>query len=94
MKPVLELYRDIRRLHRKLAPEMKYLGNRYVISEFKLHRNASPDQVKQFIEAWKTYKEDLERQSFQSNPKSLVDSLSPEQLGQLLELKKSVKEIK
>lgn len=38
--PPLQLYRRILRVHRKLEPEMRVLGDSYVKNEFRAHRNA------------------------------------------------------
>jgi hypothetical protein len=43
---VLSLYRSILRIHKqKLTKEQLYLGNKYVQSEFKLHKTANNKQV-------------------------------------------------
>jgi hypothetical protein len=43
---VLSLYRSILRIHKqKLTQEQLYLGNKYVQSEFKLHKTANNKQV-------------------------------------------------
>lgn len=38
--PPLQLYRRILRVHRKLDPEMRVLGDSYVKEEFRAHRTA------------------------------------------------------
>lgn len=38
--PPLQLYRRILRVHRKLDPEMRVLGDSYVKKEFRAHRTA------------------------------------------------------
>lgn len=38
--PPLQLYRRLLRVHRKLDPEMRVLGDSYVKKEFRAHRNA------------------------------------------------------
>lgn len=38
--PPLQLYRRILRIHRKLDPEMRVLGDSYVKKEFRAHRTA------------------------------------------------------
>jgi hypothetical protein len=100
MKEILCLYRDIRRLHRLLPPEFKYIGDQYLRSEFRLHRKANAEFVKEFSISWQKYKTDLQsqlvnKQKFGSQlDTESLDKLTPAQLGQLLELKKSVKKIK
>lgn len=37
--PPLQLYRRILRVHRKLEPEMRVLGDSYVKNEFRAHRS-------------------------------------------------------
>ncbi|CAG8892548.1 unnamed protein product [Penicillium egyptiacum] len=37
--PPLQLYRRILRVHRKLDPEMRVLGDSYVKNEFRAHRS-------------------------------------------------------
>lgn len=37
--PPLQLYRRILRVHRKLEPEMRVLGDAYVKNEFRAHRS-------------------------------------------------------
>ena len=37
--PPLQLYRRILRVHRKLDPEMRVLGDSYVKAEFRAHRS-------------------------------------------------------
>jgi Complex 1 protein (LYR family). len=37
--PPIPLFRRILRVHRKLSPEMRILGDAYVKSEFRAHRN-------------------------------------------------------
>lgn len=38
--PPLQLYRRILRVHRKLDPEMRVLGDSYVRNEFRAHKTA------------------------------------------------------
>jgi len=53
----LLIYRSILRLHaRHLPDDMRAIGDAYVRSEFKLHKNVTNDQQKsQFIQGWKSY---------------------------------------
>lgn len=101
MKEILLIYRDIRRLHKLLPPELKYLGNQYVISEFRLHRKIEPEYLSGFKEAWIHYKDTLKSQLANKVEKlgetmneNRLDDLSKLQLGQLLELKTGAKEVK
>jgi hypothetical protein len=48
--PPLQLYRRILRVHRKLDPEMRVLGDSYVKNEFRAHRSAeNPFHIVCFI---------------------------------------------
>jgi Complex1_LYR-like len=50
------LYRSILRAHKKFLPtDMKQLGDVYVKSEFRLHKNAKLDQSQQFFIEWENY---------------------------------------
>ena len=52
------LYRSILRAHLKYLPypEMQQLGNKYVQTEFKLHKNTNnPQQIQQFYNEWNQY---------------------------------------
>lgn len=100
MKEILQLYKEIRRLHRRLPADMKYIGNRYLNQEFRLHVNAKKSHLEQFQNEWNTYRVELKKQldsedliGKKLDVKSL-DELSPDQLGQLLELRTSSKNIK
>lgn len=81
-----------------MPAELKYLGNEYIINEFKLHRKAEPDYLKGFTKAWSGYKADLEAQlkeaRFGVKLDTRLDDLSPQQLGQLMALRESSKDVK
>eukprot|EP00903_Cladosiphon_okamuranus_P014821 g13726.t1 len=87
---VLRLYKDILRQHRfALPPKHRELGDRYVRSEFKAHKEATGDQVAQFMHAWRSYLEQLRNESGQvGRPLSEDDvaHLNDEQREQLLRL--------
>jgi len=53
VEQVRRLYKLILRLHRGLPTEMKSLGDDYVRSEFKRHKDAQPQFVPIFINEWK-----------------------------------------
>jgi Ran GTPase-activating protein (RanGAP) involved in mRNA processing and transport len=78
---------------------MRYLGDNYVKDEFKLHKNAAKEFVPAFTKAWTDYRDSLEAQFNSKNFRgqvindSKLDDFSKEQMGQLLELKKSAKEL-
>eukprot|EP00538_Stauroneis_constricta_P013978 CAMPEP_0119563022 /NCGR_PEP_ID=MMETSP1352-20130426/22243_1 /TAXON_ID=265584 /ORGANISM="Stauroneis constricta, Strain CCMP1120" /LENGTH=131 /DNA_ID=CAMNT_0007611545 /DNA_START=25 /DNA_END=420 /DNA_ORIENTATION=- len=53
----LQLYRTIRKSHRKfLPPKLRKLGDVYVRSEFKQHKSVTEEkQLTQFMAAWQEY---------------------------------------
>ncbi|KAI5291479.1 acetate non-utilizing protein 9 [Ascosphaera aggregata] len=60
--PPLQLYRRILRTHRKmLPPEMRLLGDEYVKSEFRLHKDVeNPVHIVGFLTEWQVYAQKLE----------------------------------
>ena len=95
-----KLYVDIRRLHRKLPPALKYIGNGYIRSEFRLHKTAKDQHLQSFLQAWSQYGSDLKQQlddtKIESIGKkidhSILESFNPSQLGQLLALRETSKD--
>mmetsp|Transcript_15678 Transcript_15678/g.26135 ORF Transcript_15678/g.26135 Transcript_15678/m.26135 type:complete len:108 (-) Transcript_15678:157-480(-) len=60
----LSLYRSILREHkRRLPAKMKALGDTYVKQEFRLHKEANPEQLNRFIHGWDNYLKTLQSQS-------------------------------
>ena len=54
------LYRSLLRAHTKHLPdEMRQLGDAYIKAEFRLHRNAKPEQADQFFTEWDNYLDQL-----------------------------------
>ena len=53
----VQLLRSIFRIHRnKLKPQMRELGDKYVLNEFKLHSKVTQENIiKQFYESWEHY---------------------------------------
>lgn len=52
----LGLYRSLLKAHRNYLPrEMRQLGDSYVKSEFKLHKNAKPEHLEGFFQEWEKY---------------------------------------
>ncbi|CAB1105027.1 unnamed protein product [Ectocarpus sp. CCAP 1310/34] len=88
---VKRLYKDILRQHRfALPPKHRELGDRYVRSEFKAHKEATGDQVVQFMHAWRSYLEQIRNQRGQvgrSLSAADVSHLNDEQREQLFRLK-------
>ena len=93
------LLRAILRLHRRLPPAMRAVGNAYVTDEFKRHRKAAPEFVGPFLRQWTEYLDTLRAQTDAWTPgpgrprlgrhlrEEELNSLSDEQLGQLHELR-------
>ena len=52
VQKVRSLYKLILRLHRGLPTQMKSLGDDYVRSEFKRHKDAEPQFVPVFMHEW------------------------------------------
>ncbi|KAL3817801.1 hypothetical protein ACHAXA_005834 [Cyclostephanos tholiformis] len=59
----LSLYKSILRAHDRYLPSqsMKQLGDAYVKSEFRLHKNAKSEQASMFLVEWEKYLEHIER---------------------------------
>lgn len=91
VQSVLRLYKEILRQHRyALPPKHRELGDRYVRSEFRSHKNATAEQVDKFMEGWKSYLEQLRHQGGQvGRPLSQDEaaSLNNDQRDQLFRLK-------
>ncbi|KAJ5634441.1 Succinate dehydrogenase assembly factor 3 [Penicillium herquei] len=91
--PPLQLYRRILRVHRKLDPEMRVLGDSYVKKEFRAHRTAeNPLHIIGFLTEWQLYAQKMEgdRWAGEKLDKSKLDKLSDQQIGQLFELKQAI----
>uniref|UniRef100_A0A0N5AX34 Succinate dehydrogenase assembly factor 3 n=1 Tax=Syphacia muris TaxID=451379 RepID=A0A0N5AX34_9BILA len=100
----LILYKRILRLHYGLPSEVRYVGDQYVKSEFRRHKNASPEHSLLFLKEWTDYCTTLSKQLSHEgiakgaigahlNP-SLLASFKDEQLYQLLELKQEAEKPK
>ena len=77
MHVALKLYRAILREHRKkLPPQMRALGDKYVAEEFRLHRNAKDEFLPQFYHAWQSYLMNLHGPIETSTPPGITNSLS------------------
>ena len=93
---VLNLYKTILRLHQYLPKDLKSVGDKYVKSEFRLHKQADQQFVKSFMAQWDDYRKSLEHQ-VKNSPENVfigsnltkenLDKLSEDQLLQLYELK-------
>ncbi|GAQ42334.1 acetate non-utilizing protein 9 [Aspergillus tubingensis] len=92
--PPLQLYRRILRVHRKkLDPEMRILGDGYVKSEFRAHRNVdNPLHIIGFLTEWQLYAQKLEGDAWigEKLDKGKLDKMSDQQIGQLYELMQAI----
>lgn len=48
----LAVYRRVLRVHRKMPPQLRLLGDQYAKDEFRRHKTAAPEHVKPFMVAW------------------------------------------
>ncbi|KAF2155367.1 ACN9-domain-containing protein [Myriangium duriaei CBS 260.36] len=94
--PPIPLYRRILRCHRKKLPiEMRLLGDQYVKSEFRAHKQIdNPAHIIGFLTEWQTYAQQIEGDTWQGElmDKTKIDKMSDQQLGQMYELMKSIRE--
>lgn len=91
----LVLYRLILRTHRSLPLELRTIGDPYVKSEFKLHKDTeNPIHIVGFLSEWQKYVQDLKGSGWRGVKidKEKIDKMSEAQLGQLYELMKATKE--
>mmetsp|Transcript_11912 Transcript_11912/g.18048 ORF Transcript_11912/g.18048 Transcript_11912/m.18048 type:complete len:120 (-) Transcript_11912:91-450(-) len=72
MSHVLNLYRSILRLHTKHLPkDMRALGDAYVQSEFRLHKDVTNEEhLNRFFSGWKDYIEHIEQTARARNSKA------------------------
>ncbi|XP_078487785.1 succinate dehydrogenase assembly factor 3, mitochondrial-like [Ciona intestinalis] len=92
------LYKRILRLHEGFPLDLKVIGDQYVKSEFKLHKDSPPEFIPEFLQQWNEYADSLNSQikhsgtHTQSLGKNLdtktLDNLSDDQAVQLFELMK------
>ncbi|KLJ05569.1 acetate non-utilizing protein 9, mitochondrial [Blastomyces silverae] len=93
--PPLQLYRRLLRVHRKKLPkDMRLLGDEYVKSEFRAHRNVdNPIHIVGFLTEWQLYAQQLEGDTWRGEKldKAKIDKMSDQQIGQLYELMNALK---
>ncbi|KAA8906272.1 hypothetical protein FN846DRAFT_719964 [Sphaerosporella brunnea] len=93
--PPLQLYRRLLRTHRKKLPaEMRVLGDEYVKSEFRLHKDIdNPAHIVGFLTEWQLYAQALEGDTWKGQrlEKEKIEKMSDEQVGQLYELMRNIK---
>ncbi|GAM83192.1 hypothetical protein ANO11243_011780 [Dothideomycetidae sp. 11243] len=94
--PPIPLYRRILRAHRtKLPFEMRVLGDQYVKSEFRAHQKIdNPAHIIGFLSEWQTYAQQIEGDTWRGEvmDRTKIDKMSDQQLGQMYELMKSIRE--
>ncbi|KAF8886063.1 hypothetical protein CPB84DRAFT_1787895 [Gymnopilus junonius] len=97
--PPIPLYRRLLRSHRNLPREMRSLGDDYVKSEFRRHKEVTnPVYVMGFLSQWKKYLDQMPRDpdvpfSGKRLDSTVFEKMSNEQLGQLYELMHTAKDI-
>ena len=101
-RPALRLYRQILRLHRQMLPALRALGDDYVKSEFRRHKSCDPRYVPTFMHEWSLYANTLSKQVQSKKGQDVpvvgekldrqkLDSFSSEQIGQLFELRNTIR---
>lgn len=93
--PPIPLYRRLLRAHRHFLPkEMRLLGDEYVKSEFRAHKDVeNPVHIIGFLTEWQLYAQKLEGDAWKGETmdKSKIDKMSDQQLGQLYELMQTIR---
>ncbi|KAJ5125784.1 Succinate dehydrogenase assembly factor 3 [Penicillium atrosanguineum] len=92
--PPLQLYRRILRVHRKLDPQMRLLGDSYVRKEFQAHRTAeNPLHIIGFLTEWQLYAQKLEGDNWAGDKldEAKLNKMSDQQIGQLFELMQAIR---
>ncbi|KAI9823625.1 MAG: acetate non-utilizing protein 9 [Thelocarpon impressellum] len=93
--PPIPLYRRLLRAHRhKLPRESRLLGDEYVKSEFRAHRNVeNPVHIVGFLTEWQMYAQTVEGDGWRDArlDKGKIDKMSDQQLGQLYELMQAIR---
>ncbi|KAI9020061.1 hypothetical protein CLU79DRAFT_836416 [Phycomyces nitens] len=75
----MELYRQILRVHRRLPPPMRSLGDDYVKAEFRRHKDVdNPVHLIGFVSQWQDYLDTLKKQT--ASIKSESSALSNDSL--------------
>lgn len=92
--PPIPLYRRLLRTHRKkLGPEERVMGDLYVKSEFRRHKDIdNPIHIVGFLTQWQQYGQALEGDEWQEKKIDidLLDKFSDHQVGQLYELMQAI----
>ncbi|WVQ98891.1 hypothetical protein IAU59_006022 [Kwoniella sp. CBS 9459] len=106
--PPVPLYRRLLRAHRYLPAEMRFMGDSYVKSEFRLTRSTdNPLHIVAFLGQWKLYLDDIESNISRGSAKEIgtdkwrgrkldseaFEKMSKEQVGQLYELMHATRDV-
>ncbi|SPN97062.1 related to acetate non-utilizing protein 9, mitochondrial precursor [Cephalotrichum gorgonifer] len=95
--PPLQLYRRLLRAHRTHLPaEMRVLGDEYVKSEFRAHRDVeNPSQVITFLSEWQLYAQKVEGERWKGEKleNGMVERMSEEQVRQLYDLMQAIRKM-
>ncbi|WVR05310.1 acetate non-utilizing protein 9, mitochondrial [Kwoniella sp. DSM 27419] len=105
--PPIPLYRRLLRAHRHLPVEMRFMGDSYIKSEFRLTRSTdNPLHIVAFLGQWKLYLDELETSIPKGERGMTIDQwkgrkldtdsfekLSKEQVGQLYELMHATRDV-
>jgi hypothetical protein len=81
--PPIPLYRRVLRSHRKLPTEARVLGDEYVKSEFRAHKNVeNPVHIVAFLTEWQLYAQQIEGDSWRDGKmdRAKLDKMSGEYL--------------
>ncbi|KAF2661630.1 ACN9-domain-containing protein [Lophiostoma macrostomum CBS 122681] len=93
--PPIPLYRRLLRTHRKiLGPQERVLGDMYVKSEFRAHKDIdNPVHIIGFLTEWQYYAQTLEGDSWKGDKmdRAKIDKMSDQQIGQLYELMQAIR---
>ena len=92
--PPIPLYRRLFRAHRKqLRSQERVLGDQYIKSEFRAHRNVeNPLHIVGFLTEWQLYAQKLEGDAWHEEKleQAKVEKMNDEQIGQLYELMRAI----
>ncbi|RDL34527.1 Acn9 family containing protein [Venustampulla echinocandica] len=92
--PPIPLYRRLLRAHRKHLPtEMRLLGDEYIKSEFRAHRDVeNPVHIVGFLTEWQLYAQKLEGNSWvgERMDPGKIEKMSDQQIAQMYELMQAI----
>ena len=77
--PPIPLYRRLLRSHRKLPAEERTMGDMYIKSEFRQHRNVeNPMHIVGFLSEWQMYAQIIEGDTWKGEKidKAKIDKMS------------------